>query len=109
QDDPGIGEELPAGRGDDLLELDDDLTEEQHDATDRAAAARAIGSGVGDDVLTGLVDNVLRHCHYLPDTGHTIRGSSGRSLLRALCPDRVAGRTGLEPATCGFGDRCSTN
>src|SRR3712207_2642988 len=90
-----VAEQLLAGRRDDLPELPEDLSQEEGDAREGAAACRTLLLGVCDEILTRLVDDFPRHSltfrHQFPRLGE------------------LAGRTGLEPATCGFGDRCSTN
>ena len=105
QDDTGVAEKFAASRRDDLAKLDDDLAEEQGETGKRATPVGALLSRVRDDVLTGLVDHFACHTHNL-----SIHTSFREALLLQKHFLRsIAGRTGLEPATCGFGDRCSTN
>ena len=57
----------------------------------------ALPLGTRDEILAGLVDHLACHSQQPSDR------------FRPADAERSAGRTGLEPATCGFGDRCSTN
>ena len=84
--DARVAEEFLAGRGDDLAQLAEDLADEQCDRGERATALSPVDLCLGDDVVSRL-----------------------HVFARHFNPSRCAGRTGLEPATCGFGDRCSTN
>src|ERR671912_2705888 len=86
-------EQLLAGRGDDLPQFGDDLSNEQRHPCERVPTRGAVALRIGDDILAGFVD-------YFP--GHLVHLSWAGNRCR------LAGRTGLEPATCGFGDRCST-
>jgi len=56
QHDAGVAEQFLAGRGDDLLELADDLPDEQGDPREGVAPCGAILLRVRDDILARLVD-----------------------------------------------------
>src|SRR6478736_1315408 len=58
-------------------------------------------------------DSLTVHPHYVtlkPKPMLTSRGVTRYRTTRTPREGRrLAGQTGLEPATCGFGDRCATN
>src|SRR4051794_18015287 len=129
QHDKRVGDQLLPRRPDDLAELGDDLTEEAHEplrqrdpgrtgvahrggaalARRRAAARRGtptttVGSGARALAPVAALLALLRHDKHPPASRRP-----GGPPPSFLCTAWVAGATGLEPATCGFGDRCSAN
>ncbi len=90
QHDAGVAEQLAPGRGDDLPQLGEDLTDEESDPCERAAPFCALPLGTRDEVLAGLVDNLA--CHSLTTV-------SADSIPRRMSGDSQGGQdSNLQPA-----------
>ena len=77
--DARVAEQFAPGRGDDLLQLVDDLADEQRDSREGAAPFGALPLGTRDEVLAGLVDHLACHSHHLStvNSALTCRESQG--------------------------------
>src|SRR5664280_2013959 len=113
----GVRDQLMAGRPDHFAELRDDLTVEQRQPapwialTAAEALAATRGQGPGSDPVGRRGHAPARLGHSPPRPRPVVIGATPRRNHLPASPGRdvgpLAGATGLEPATTGFGDRDS--
>ena len=75
----------------------------------RRPEGRRSGAGRHDSGRVGARPDHLVHCAVLTATEVANLRSEGPVLSDSTAPRGYARATGLEPATCGFGDRCTTS
>src|SRR5690606_20625540 len=112
-----IGHQLFPGRPDDLTQLGDDFANESPDPPKPGptAAAALASTGLGPPARLGLVELVGGLGTWSTPLSHfalfLAEFSASYRSAPATWPGLtdMAGVTGLEPATYGFGDRCAAN